>query len=213
MSEGRGIALLVLAAALLAAVAVVSAAEAESGAAEESPTDAYFPGPIGEAATDIIRTRAGTEFTASHVRFDPSTSKVKALSHGDGLRYSLRYRIVIAEHDLDYAMISVRLDVQDGAVTETHLYGVPECIRQPLDCEVTVPRAEAVAIAAREGLGGSPERWDVFPRWREEHGFVWYVEWARPEDSYSQHVDYLAIDADTGDVLRRMQHIRFINPG
>jgi hypothetical protein len=201
--------------AALAVASAVSAAGAEAGAAE-GLTDAVIPEHIVDVGTELVRARAGVEFTDTHVRYDPSASRRRLAPDRDLTRYLLEYRILIPEQGVDELVISVTLDVQDGLITETRVGGVPECLQQPLDCEITVPRTEAVAIATRDSLGGSPEYWNVALLWKHQHGFVWYVEWARPLGLDSQLVDHRTIDADTGEVVRRSGpglQIRFISRG
>ena len=172
-----------------------------------------FPATVAAAGLELIRSRAGEAFTECCVRFDSDLSKVWYNGHGDS-RYTLTFRIVIPELDVDSSSIKFTLDAQGELVEAWPVDGVPDCLSLPEECEPAIHRTHALAIAKKEVIAGSAEDWEVEFLWRSDHGFVWEIvgQWpTNPDGGSSYYCAYMVIDARTGKIVEGRWSIKCVN--
>ena len=80
-------------------------------------------------------------------------------------------------------------------------YGLPDCVRNPIECQFPIDDADARQIAEDDGLDPGIQDWRV--------GFTWYggdfqtYTWGVKNYLAPDHGEGITIDANTGEILGR----------
>ena len=171
------------------------------------------PEHIRESGLAVFQSRAGDEFVSRFAVFDTAASMLAEHSESGDVRYRLSFRIVVPELGVDTPAVTFTVDGQGNLVSPGELTSVPDCLAHPEGCELSVSRAEAISVAKREGVPGSPDDWEMEFRWDFEYGFVWQILDERPThegSTGSVHVAHMTIDAGSGEVIDAMWGIKTI---
>ncbi len=190
------------------AVMLALGAEAPSegiGAAgdTEVPIGAGIPAAMVEAGRDVIRSSAGEQFTECCIRFDPDRSELWRTGHGE-LRYTLGFRILMPELDIDSRSIRFTLDQSGQLVELPSPQGIPDCLTLADACRPRIGRTRALAIAQGDYHARAWGDWSEEFLWREGHGFVWEIgqrSSTHPGGLGSWYLTLWTVDAQSGEVL------------
>ena len=189
--------------ALLAVAPVVSEA-----AAPGPPDSLAVPERILESGMALFESRAGTTFVSRFAVFDSTASAMSRARMSGVVRYWLVFRIVVPELGIDEPAVAFTLDSAGNVPSPRDSLDIPDCLAHPEECDLSIGRAEAISLADRDGMPGSPDEWDVRLRWQFEHGFVWEI--TRGVGSLgSSNVTLKQINAGSGRVVAARSYIRF----
>jgi hypothetical protein len=179
-----------------------------SEAASPEPQDSSaVPRHILESGIDLFESRAGTTFVSRFAVFDSTASGVSRAGKPGVVRYRLVFRVLVPELGIDEPAVVFTLDSAGNVPSPRDSLDIPDCLAHPEECALLVGRAEAISIADRHGMPGSPDDWDARLVWRFEHGFVWLIMWP-PMRLGTAHVTIKEIDGGSGEVVADRSYLR-----
>jgi len=163
------------------------------------------PETILKVAQQHVVARVGGDAFERYFTYDDSASAHVFLrqesSDSPHSYYVVMYELKIdAAPDYDRPAI-IKLD-EDGHLLQEP-YGVPDCVKDPSECQFDVTEAAAITIAADAGLKPGIRDWHAQFLWHPELGYIWAVESLLEKDSRRWIGESLLIDANTGEVLDR----------
>jgi hypothetical protein len=166
-------------------------------------------GPVPEAilklAQQHVVARVGEDAFERYFTYDDSASAhvFPRQKDSDSTQpyYVVMYALKIdAVPEYDRRAI-IRLDENGHLLQEPH--GVPDCVKDPSECEFKINETEARRIAAAAGLKPGIRDWHAQFLWHPDLGYIWAVESLLDKDSRRWVGESLLIDANTGEVLDR----------
>lgn len=199
--------------------------------AQRGPAEA--PQAVTEAGRGLLRHWTGASadnYTLSHVTHQPMEAFCSAGSERCDAWGWLDYYVL--QYDVRFpgvegnASFTLSFPVRsDGVVVDEDVQGVPDCVRDPAECVVTVDAWDALRRAREEGLGNGTRPWRVQFTWHREHEwipadvtagvgvpprvhgtFAWSVRNSTGEDDAGG--DVVVIDANDGRLVGRDQWSR-----
>jgi hypothetical protein len=184
---------------IITAVFFISAAGCSSSTGQQKSV----PEEIKRLADTYITERTGEELFESSFRYD------SAKSSADSVYYNLVYRFSIPGKEYIDEEIKIIID-SSGTVINKPVQGIPECIKDPSQCEFNVSEREAVGIAEDNGLEKGKKGLLAEFVWQPEYSrYVWKVNSVTSESEgthgYRGSGEVIIINPASGMVLDKSE--------
>jgi hypothetical protein len=191
----------------------------EQGAAsqESIKTRTSVPDSIIEKANQFIIARVGDDFFSKYISFNDSLSRycpvpeffIKNPGHRAAYLlkpfYSMVYSLKIPEKPFVNELMDCALDTNGNVIYEREP-SIPNCLREPTECDFPIDEKKAIEIAKNAGLEAGIRDWETSFHWYygDVKSFVWTVTNMLSENRQdgSSHGKTMVIDANTGKVIK-----------
>jgi hypothetical protein len=180
-----------------------------------------IPDEILQTALCFIASRAGEDFCQRYVVFDPGGSKPNPEGPGDfpGLdprlvvkpSFKVVFRIAIPDKPYVQGRIQFIVDGKGKPLAGSRVYGIPDCVDHPEECNFPIDKAMAVRLAQDSGLEQGLRTWEAAFTWRFENPddpilgtYAWEVSNTTSCTRGGMSGSTLVLDANSGEILDRM---------
>jgi len=118
------------------------------------------------------------------------------------------YTLKIPEKPYVDGLIEFAIDDNGNLITERGTSGIPNCVKEPLECDFPIDEAKAIAIAQDAGLEKGIKDWKTSFHWYagDLKTYIWTVSNTLSESkqgigSYQASGKTVIIDANSGKVI------------
>ena len=176
-----------------------------------SEPSAPIPANIIEESEQIVVSKVGKEFFNKYYSLDKSNSKYSpadelciedpesCVEYLQKPYYNIAYSFKIPGKSFINEQVSVLLDENGSAINGYETAGIPNCVKDSIECEFPIDKEKAIAIAKNAGLEKNVNDWEIAFHWRykDPETYVWNIKNTLTENSGQ----LILIDANTGTII------------
>lgn len=205
----------------LSVACAVSRVENTKGVAPSAGPEGGIPDEIVGKAVSFITSRVGEDFCKKYVVFDPERSTCNPKGPGDfpGLHpefavkpsFKVGFWIRIPDKPYVKGRIEFLLDGNGKVLPNTRVFGLPDCVDHPGECNFPIDQSIAIDLAKNAGLVEGLAEWETVFAWTftslddpVSGTYVWKVSNTLMSGPRELSGKTLVIDANSGEILDHM---------
>jgi len=129
-----------------------------------------IPQNIINKANDFLISKCGREFFDKYVSFDSNQSKFVSSF------YLMKYKFQIPEKSFVNEIIEFSVDTLGNIITDKAIYGIPDCVENPTDCEFNINQSQVNEIALANNFDKGIKDWKYDFTYSTKHKkYVWQI--------------------------------------
>lgn len=159
-----------------------------------------IPTYVLESGKRFISSKTGKSFFDNYIQ--PDYDNCRKTEKG----YFLSYKLIIPEKPFVNGQIRFTVDTLGNVIQTLEIFGIPDCIKNPEDCQFNIDEKSARAIAEQNGLEKGVKDWKVTFLFDPMIGkYVWNINTtisqSEGEFGYRASGKEMIIDSSSGEVL------------